>query len=376
MPEIWFWQRIVSPHMAELAVALARLGCRVVYVVEREMSDVRAAQGWCAPELHGVDVRYARTKEEILFQVAQSAAQAVHLCQGIRANGLTAVAQNEIARRGCKFWILMEAIDDSGLAGVAKRLVYRYLFWQWRKSIQGILAIGGRTPEWIGERGVLREKIFPFAYFLEDASMGGGSPNEKSNGEFRFLFVGQLIERKRLDLLCDALARVAKKRSDFRLQIVGAGPLEEELRAKTGDAIGYKVEWQGTLSMKKARQTMATADCLILPSRHDGWGAVISEALMSGTPAICSHRCGAAEVVLASGTGGVFPAGDLDALERLLTQRISEGPQTSSARQALARWADSLSAAAGARYLLQIVRYQENFEKRPVPPWHRAERPV
>lgn len=31
---VWFWQRIVSPHMAGLASALAKRGCQVVYVAE------------------------------------------------------------------------------------------------------------------------------------------------------------------------------------------------------------------------------------------------------------------------------------------------------------------------------------------------------
>ena len=59
---------------------------------------------------------------------------------------------------------------------------------------------------------------------------------------------------------------------------------------------------------------MSSADCLILPSRHDGWGAVVSEALMVGTPVICSDACGSAGVVHASGVGGVFRSGDHCAL--------------------------------------------------------------
>ena len=42
---------------------------------------------------------------------------------------------------------------------------------------------------------------------------------------------------------------------------------------------------------------MAAADVLVLPSRFDGWGAVVNEALMVGTPVICSDRCGASDVI-------------------------------------------------------------------------------
>lgn len=60
--------------------------------------------------------------------------------------------------------------------------------------------------------------------------------------------------------------------------------------------------------MDAARACMARADVLVLPSWHDGWGAVVSEALMAGTPAIASDACGSAGVVRASGVGGGVPA--------------------------------------------------------------------
>ena len=141
------------------------------------------------------------------------------------------------------------------------------------------------------------------------------------------------------------------------------------MRAKAAAAFGPRLEWLGQLPMHEARQRMATADCLVLPSRHDGWGAVVSEALMAGTPAICSDRCGAAEVVLASGVGGVFPAGDQKALEAQLMQQITEGQRTANQRAALAQWARSLGAEAGARYLLAILAGGRDGATRPAPPW-------
>ena len=42
---IYFWQRIISPHMVGLAVELANRGIRVTYVAEFEMSADRARQG-------------------------------------------------------------------------------------------------------------------------------------------------------------------------------------------------------------------------------------------------------------------------------------------------------------------------------------------
>lgn len=372
MPEIYFWQQIISPHMAVLAAALARQGARVTYVAQRTMSTERARQGWQAPDLPGVDVRLAATTADVQALVAQAPKEAMHVCQGIRGNGMVRVAQGALAARGCPFWVTMETVEDVGTRGLVKRAVYRWLFWRWRKHVQGVLAIGRNTPAWLAGLAVPAIKIFPFTYFLTDAVPALPAAEAGAGNPVSILFVGQLIERKRVDLLIAALASIAGAQRPFVLQIIGAGPLDAALRAQAGEQLGQRVQWLGPLPMPEVRQRMAMADCLVLPSRHDGWGAVVSEALMAGTPAICSDRCGAAEAVLASGVGGVFQSGDQKALEALLAAHIAQGRQTVTKRAELAQWARSLGAEAGARYLLDIFSCQDKEGVRPEPPWRRG----
>src|SRR5690606_29512487 len=139
------------------------------------------------------------------------------------------------------------------------------------------------------------------------------------------------------------------------LAIIGSGPLERELRARAETRPGKRVVWLGQRRQSDIPKLMASADCLVLPSRHDGWGAVVSEALMAGTPAICSDRCGAAGVVRASGCGGVFPAGDAGALAAVLKNVIAQGRPTPARRRLIAYWASCLGAAEGAAYLAAIL---------------------
>ena len=111
------------------------------------------------------------------------------------------------------------------------------------------------------------------------------------------------------------------------------------------------------------------ADCLVLPSRHDGWGAVVSESLMAGTPVICSDHCGAAGVVQASGVGGVFRSGSKNGLQHQLEQCIAAGKPLNGDRARLARWASSLGARQGAHYLLKILENEGSGADKPLPPW-------
>lgn len=374
MREVWFWQRIVSPHMVALAVALVRQGCKVVYVVEREMSETRARMGWCPPEMPGVDLRLAATATVIAQLAGDASVDAVHLCQGLRGNGLVSEAQRVLRRRGVRIWIVMEAVADAGRAGMLKRALYRMLFRWWLPGLAGVLAIGARTSAWVVARGVPADSVFPFAYFLSPPGGADEAFNPStscvSGGDIRFLFVGRLDALKRVDLLLDALAglRSAGARN-FRLQVVGQGPRQEALQAHAADVLPGCVDWTGGLSMAQARACMRDADCLVLPSDYDGWGAVVSEALMAGTPVVCSDACGAAAVVEASGAGGVFQAGDRAALANRLAHVLGAGRQPAFAREALAKWALALAADAGAAYLRAVLEHAEGHGGRPAPPW-------
>lgn len=367
MQEIWFWQRIVSPHIAGLAVALARLGCNVTYVAEQGLSDDRASQGWTLPVTPGVNVIYAETGDAVAALAQTAPTNAVHICQGIRANGLVGVAQRSLAARGLLQWVLMETVNDDLWYGQIKRAVYSRLFHVRAASLQGVLAAGHRTTEWVSARGMPADRVFPFAYFLPHVNPSEADGHCESK-PYRFIFAGQLIRRKRVDWLITALAGLRDRA--FELCIVGAGPEEPALRALAARELGDRVRWLGQLPLSEVSAVMAQADCLVLPSVHDGWGAVVSEALMVGTPAICSDACGVAGVVQASGAGGVFPVDERLALAQLLAEQASGGVLPHRHRAKLAAWASCLGADAGARYLLEILAYNETGQgNRPVSPW-------
>ena len=368
-PGIWFWQRIASPHMAGLAAALAGQGCSVVYVAERQMSEDRAQQGWTSPDFGKASLELAPTAAAVQALALSAPVDAVHICQGVRSNGLVRVAQRTLAAHRRKQWVVMETVEDAGWRGVLKRLEYRRLFLRWRSRLQGVLASGSRTPAWVVRCGVPVDRVFPFAYFLPDAIRPESDHLAKAAGPFRFVFVGQFIERKRLDMLLSALATL--DRDDVQLVVVGSGPLERELQSFAEKTLPGHVRWLGRLPLGEVPQAMAHADCLVLPSRHDGWGAVVSEALMVGTPAICSDACGAAEVVRASGVGGVFRSGDLMSLVQTLDAAHAAGKPQEQDRRALANWARCLGASAGAEYLRAIVQHSQGAGPRPAPPWER-----
>ena len=365
--ELWIWQRIVSPHIAGLANALGKQQ-RVVYVAENVMTEARQLQGWDVPTLKNAELRRVRSAQEARDLVEGAAEGSIHICQGMRANGVIGVAQGHLGRRNLDQWIVMEKVNDSGLVGAIRRTEYGRRIRLLREMAKGILAIGEGTTEWLVRRGWDEHQVYPFAYFLPLPRDETGET--RTPGRYRILFVGQLIRRKRVDLVIEALRRLSEL--EVELTVVGGGPLEDALRRRVRGELEGRVSWLGRVPMEEVQGYMARADCLILPSSHDGWGVVVSEALMVGTPVICSDRCGAAAVVRCSGQGGVFKSGDVRDLTKRIEAEVSRGGQSDAGRRELKSWAECLGADAGATYLRRIVRHAAGDGRWPSPPWSRG----
>ncbi|SFU95551.1 glycosyltransferase family 4 protein [Halomonas korlensis] len=366
--KVWFWQLIISPHMVNLASELAEIGVDVSYIANQEMSEDRRKQGWLTPPLGKADLKLVPTKNEAVALANSAPNDVLHICQGIRGNGVISAVQSALKKSDRKQIVVMETVDDHGFFGYFKRLIYFCLFKVADKNLLAVLATGLNTADWVVARGVNQNKVFPFAYFLPEAESSHNYPKAPSS-RFRFIFVGQFIQLKRLDLLIEALASLPENR-DFELAVVGSGALETELKEKAEAMLPDRVDWIGSLPMAHVREEMRTADCLVLPSRYDGWGAVVSEALMSGTPVIVSNACGSAVVVKASGVGGVFRSGILEELILLLHKSLLAGKIDPKQRLCISKWASCLSGKSGASYLLQVLDSLYCDSSTVLPPWH------
>ena len=371
MNEFVFWQGTVSPHMTALAHALADQGCKVTYVAGQTISTERSRQGWSMPDTKGIKVELIKSPLHAVSLISEFPADTVHLTQGIRGNAYIASVIRALRQRRSRWGAIMETIDERYCLGLIKRLVYGYKLGHISARPDFILAIGEKMPDWVAACGFPRERIFPFAYFLSNSPMMN-LPVEALSTPFKVGFIGQLIQLKRLDLLVDALAGLSSQ--EFELTVVGNGPMDAKLRQHATLMFGNdRIHMLGQLPMDETHARIASLDCLVLPSDHDGWGAVVSEALMAGVPAICSDACGSATAVLASKIGGVFPKGNVEALRTLLQERLSVGRMSAKEHKALVNWARCLGAQAGARYVREIIESVYAFGDRPVPPWDEEE---
>ena len=90
-----------------------------------------------------------------------------------------------------------------------------------------------------------------------------------------------------------------------RLEVVGSGPLRPQLE-QIGADHGLDVDWLGELDSAALDEHRATWWAQAVPSRYDGWGVVVSEAMASGVPAIVSRHVGAGHDLVRDGFNGTL----------------------------------------------------------------------
>lgn len=138
------------------------------------------------------------------------------------------------------------------------------------------------------------------------------------------LFLGQVIERKGVDILLDAVARLDDD-IDYRVLIGGTGT--EAYRDRLDEQIQRagleNVSFLGWVPEEAMFAQYKAADVYVLPSRADPWPLSVVEAMKAGTPVVVSDAVGTGwDLVDGQETGYVFPtedAGELAArLDRLL----------------------------------------------------------
>ena len=121
-------------------------------------------------------------------------------------------------------------------------------------------------------------------------------PEEKK--ENILLFVGSLTDTKGCDVLIDAMHKVFEQEKKFRLIIIGEGPKKSDLERQAEILnIDHQITFLGAQSPSIVKKWMQKAKLFILPSRSEGFGVVLLEALACGTPCVGSNVGGITDIL-------------------------------------------------------------------------------
>jgi glycosyltransferase involved in cell wall biosynthesis len=235
--------------------------------------------------------------------------------------------------------------------------LYQPLRHRFLKSVDAIVAT---SPNYLASSAVLdryRDKTRVITFGLDKSSYPAPEQARLDHwrarvGQKFFLFVGVLRYYKGLHILLDAVAG-----TDYPVVIVGAGPIEAELKARA-KRLGLKhVQFVGAVDDHDKAALLDLCYAVAFPShlRSEAFGISLLEGAMYGKPMISSEiGTGTTYINVHGETGLVVPPSDHEAL-RAAMQRLWDDP----------RMAREMGQRAEARYwqLFTSAQMAENYAR-------------
>jgi glycosyltransferase involved in cell wall biosynthesis len=380
MLHVTVWMNMPSFYQADLFAVLARSGevdLRVIFA--RQLARERVNIGW-QDRAQGCEARFLSAQAPILdaLRLARSQRHRLHIVNGIWAEPPFAAALCVLMEAHAPYAIYSEAPNPYRPRSPWKKAAQTPFGKLVVRRSRGLLPVARFAEEFYLNLGARRDQIYPFGYF-RSAPPGPSAAQEPSSSikpkaaaGCEVIFVGQLIERKGVDLLLQALASLPGEYPGLRLSIVGGGAERESLEGTAARlGIAGRVAFEGVISSDQVPARIARADLLVLPSRWDGWGLVVNEALMAGVPVLVSDGCGASGLVRDGRSGYVFRSGDALDLQKRLREHLDRREAWPQMGAEAARMGRRISAEQAGIYLVQCLEHMQGMSgARPRPPWN------
>ena len=266
--------------------------------------------------------------------LASIADETLVLADGLAFGALAEEAEREAAR--LRFVALVHhplaaetGIDDAAAAAleVSERRALA--------AARRVVVTSRATAAGLARYGVAADRIDIIEPGTDRASLASGSGE---GGPLHLLCVAALVPRKGHDILLHALSVVPHRR--WRLTCVGSLDRHPEMAASLRTlavtlGIEHQVEFAGEADSSTLPAHYDSADLFVLPTRYEGYGMAVAEALARGIPVI-STNTGAIAGLVGGRAGLVVPPGDLQAFAGALTQVLSEGAEGVELRRRLA----------------------------------------
>ena len=167
--------------------------------------------------------------------------------------------------------------------------------------------------------GIKKEKIKNL-FYTSEIQASENIVKEKNSNIINFLYVGELSKRKGIEDLLRACSKLSG--NQWSLTLVGKdksngyySKLIKELK------ITNNIEEIGVISYKKIGEYYNKADIFVFPSKFDGWGAVLNEAISYELPIISSNEA-SSSFTLIKDNGFIFNAGKINELSSYMQKYI------------------------------------------------------
>lgn len=222
--------------------------------------------------------------------------------------------------------------------------------WYVRRLYDAAFLPGERQACFARRLGFPDARIWHGLYCPDTATLDAVSGIPRSAFPREFGYLGRLSPEKGIRDLLEAYEIYRASSADpWGLHVAGAGPLRPELDRHES------VTQSGFVQPAEMGEWMNGIGCLVVPSRFEPWGVVISEGAWAGLPIIATNACGAVpHLVHDFANGRIAHAGDVQSIAQCMAyvaslsdeERVAMGPVSRGLASPYtpARWADTVLA--------------------------------
>ncbi|CAD6494696.1 MAG: D-inositol-3-phosphate glycosyltransferase [Candidatus Argoarchaeum ethanivorans] len=139
------------------------------------------------------------------------------------------------------------------------------------------------------------------------------APREKEKDKNQILWIGRFTPGKGVEYLIDAFEILVKEYPDFKLLMIGRGPLKGNIEQMIRDLnLSKNIIMKEFVPNSKLPEIYQNSDVFVLPSLNEGVPRTILEAMACGIPVVCTKLPQLVDVV--DGCGLLVPVEDSQAL--------------------------------------------------------------
>jgi glycosyltransferase involved in cell wall biosynthesis len=146
-------------------------------------------------------------------------------------------------------------------------------------------------------------------------------------GPLRILFLGNVIPRKGLHILLEALGKIDE--NDWKLSVVGSMNIDARYgrmikQIAKDNRLDNHIEFFGSLGEEELKRILSASHILAVPSYLEGYGIAYLEGMGFGLPAIGTASGGASEIITHDVNGYLVPRGNVSFLAECISRLIDD----------------------------------------------------
>ena len=296
---IVFLSNYFNHHQKPLADALNER-CSFYFISTEKITQERRALGWGYNQEPEYVIRYDAEPER--------AEQLITNADAVIAGSAPEALLRRSIRKGKLVFRYSERPLKNGLEPL--KYVPRLLRWHWRnpcgKRIYLLCASGFAASDY-ARFGLFRNKAYRWGYFPETKAYKDLSKLMKEKKGNSILWAGRFLDWKHPDDAITAAVRLKDLGYNFSLRLIGNGPMEGALRERIKrEGLEKCVELLGPMPPEQVRAHMEETEIFLFTSdRHEGWGAVVNEAMNSGCCVVASEAAGSVPYLIEQEQNGL-----------------------------------------------------------------------